>query len=240
VSASIVGSFEGMPSQPETPLAGARRRGIVRIGDTVRRPPSEASEFAESLLRYLETVAFDGAPRFRGRDEQGREILAFVAGTVARHQPPVGRKRLISVATLIRRFHDATSGSTLAGDEEVVCHGELGPHNTLFVRHDAVALIDFDSIYAGSRLDDLGHAVWFFVPIGPDAGSLPVQAARLRVFCDAYGDCEPGQVLDALAARFERARAWYAERGLAHGEARFRRSSGWLADNRPRLLGVSQ
>ena len=169
----------------------------------------------------------------------GREILTFLPGRVARHRPPVGRRRLESVGALVRRFHDATSGSSLTEGREVVCHGELGPHNTLFVRNDAVALIDFDTVHVGSRLDDLDHAAWFFVPLGKDGGTLIEQGQRLRVLCDSYGDCAPEAVLAALAGRFQRVAAWYSERGLQRCEAIFRDSAEWLARHRAPLLAAT-
>jgi hypothetical protein len=221
-------------------LVGAQPRGIVRIGDTVRRPAGESTLFGEALLLHLEVAGFQGAPRFRGRDELDREILTFVAGEVAPEQPPVGTKRLESAARLIRRFHDATAASAVAEGEQVVCHGELGPHNTLFVGDDAVALIDFDTAYPGCRLDDLGHAAWFFVPIGHNGGPIAEQGRRLRLFCDAYGALSPEAVLVALAIRFERAAGWYRERGLAYGEAVFVRNAGWLSRWRETLLGAGR
>ena len=223
----------------EVGLAGARRRGIVRTGDTIRRPPSDSTMLVEGLLAHLERVGFDGAPRFLGRDDLGREILSFLPGAVARHRPPVGRKRLESAARLIRRFHDATAGSPLVEGEEVVCHGELGPHNTLFCGSEAVALIDFDTVYPGSRLDDLGHAAWFFVPIGAGGGSVEQQGTRLRILCDGYSDCDPVAVLAALGDRFERVGAWYRERGLEFGEAKFRGFSSLLTAERAAVLAAA-
>jgi hypothetical protein len=53
---------------------------------------------------------------------------------------------------LIRCFHEATAGSPLAGGAEIVCHNELGPHNTIFVDGRPVAFIDWDEAAPGSRL----------------------------------------------------------------------------------------
>jgi hypothetical protein len=216
-------------------LAGARPRGIVRIGDTVRRPPSE-SPLAADLLRHLEAVRFAGAPKLLGVDDLGRDVLSFLPGEVMPERPPVTAERLQSAARLIRRFHDATAGSALAGDEEIVCHGELGPHNTLFSGEAAVALIDFDTAHRGSRLDDLDHAVWFFVPIAEDGGALATQGQRLRLFCDAYGGVAPEAALRALGERFERARAWYLERERERGAAIFAGLAAWLAEHRDAIL----
>jgi hypothetical protein len=73
-------------------------------------------------------------PRLLGIDERGREILTFIEGEVVEElSEPLSEARLVSAGRLIRMFHDATIGFSLAGPAEVVCHGELGPHNTVFV-----------------------------------------------------------------------------------------------------------
>jgi hypothetical protein len=44
-------------------------RGVVRVGDTVRRPATPASTYVAALLDLLEQRGFAGAPRYLGRDE---------------------------------------------------------------------------------------------------------------------------------------------------------------------------
>lgn len=49
----------------EVPLAGGRTtEGVVRVGDTVRRPTKARAPFVHELLRHLEARGFSGAPRF--------------------------------------------------------------------------------------------------------------------------------------------------------------------------------
>src|SRR5262245_35120215 len=101
----------------EIPLTGGRvTQGVVRIGDTVRRPCKLNTPFIHQLLHHLEQVEFDGAPRFLGIDGQGREILTFIEGEVP---PDLGfwsMTQLLAAARLIRRFHEATAGSALTGE----------------------------------------------------------------------------------------------------------------------------
>ena len=124
----------------EVPLAAGRQTpGVVRVGRTVCRSVGPDAPFVHDLLRYLEAVGFDGAPRLLGVDERGREVLTFVEGEVP-HDPDGYRPseiRLVKSAAMIRRLHDVTAGSDLAGDAEIVAHNELGPHNTVFVRDAA-------------------------------------------------------------------------------------------------------
>jgi hypothetical protein len=54
----------------EERLVGGDVNVVVRVGDTVRRPPGPSG--VRSLLEWYERVGFDGAPRFLGFDEQGR------------------------------------------------------------------------------------------------------------------------------------------------------------------------
>ena len=69
--------------QEEIPLHGGRvTHGIVRIGDTVRRPPTANSEFVRRLLQHLAVKGFGGAPASLGTDAQGRDVLAFIEGDV--------------------------------------------------------------------------------------------------------------------------------------------------------------
>jgi hypothetical protein len=39
---------------------------------------------------------------------------------------------LAGIARLVRQFHDLTAGTPLAGDQEVVCHNDLSPKNTVY------------------------------------------------------------------------------------------------------------
>src|SRR5260221_6573384 len=64
------------PSGTEIPLAGGNMSsGVVRVGDTVRRPAGPWTPAVHALLAHLHAVGFDGAPRPLGVDERGREVL---------------------------------------------------------------------------------------------------------------------------------------------------------------------
>src|SRR3954454_19653846 len=83
---------------------------ISRVGHTVRRPPTSPSTWA--LFDHLERVGFDGAPRFLGVDDSGREVLSFIPGEAAIEPYPdwaLTDEALVSVAELLRRYHDAAA-----------------------------------------------------------------------------------------------------------------------------------
>ena len=106
----------------EIPLAGGcQTPGVVRVGETVRRPMCPRSSFVHELLRFLEAAGFGGAPRIMGVDERGREVLSFIEGRVPHGEE--GRRlsdaHLVNAAALIRHLHDATAGSGLAARSQI-------------------------------------------------------------------------------------------------------------------------
>ena len=67
----------------EIPLLGGQLTpGIVCVGNTVRRPAKRNAAFVHDLLLFLEDQGFPFAPRFFGRDEQGRDILSYLDGAI--------------------------------------------------------------------------------------------------------------------------------------------------------------
>ena len=85
-------------------------RGVVRVGDTVRRPGMRAA--VRELLVHLELVGFSGAPRYLGVDEMDRHVVSWVEGDVP--VPPYADwamtdAALVSLGRLIRDYHDAVA-----------------------------------------------------------------------------------------------------------------------------------
>ena len=66
-----------------------------------------------ALLGHFEAVGFDGAPRFVGLDERGREVLSFVEGEPALKPVPAGDGVVRDLGRLLRRMHDAQAGFAL-------------------------------------------------------------------------------------------------------------------------------
>jgi aminoglycoside phosphotransferase (APT) family kinase protein len=185
--------------------------GVVRVGATVRRPATENSTFVRSLLALLRERGFEGAPRFLGEDEAGREVFSFIEGEVAADlDATIVDQVLVVAARQIRRYHDATAGSELAGAGEVVCHNDLSPCNFVFREGVPVGIIDFDGAAPGTRLQDLGYALFLWLNLGTDGPELDEQARRIRVFCGGYGieaDVRvAGAIVGAVAANVARLR----------------------------------
>jgi hypothetical protein len=214
-----------MRRRAEVPLPGgiANRGAVVRVGDTVRRPQRSTSPSTHALLGHLEAVGFDGAPRFLGIDEDGREILSFLPGTTVLAPYPAWAltdEALVSVADLLRDYHDAVAGfdatpyvwplsppAPFRGT--LVSHNDPNLDNVVFREERAVALIDWDLASPGSQLWDVGCAARMWAPVRPDAQIPDARRGqalrRLRLFVDAYGlpaEDRP-RLISAIAANQE-------------------------------------
>jgi Phosphotransferase enzyme family len=184
-----------------------------------------------AFLRHLENVGFGGAPRVHGTDDAGREILTFIEGDVLAAGPgwrpgdptpwPAWARTeecLLATARLLRSFHDAAA--TFAppegaawrrydvpalGSGEAVCHGDIGPHNTVYRDGLPVAFIDWDTIRPNDPIVEFGAAAWKYVPLGDatyfEASDFPTRPAlprRLAAFARAYGVDDRDTVRSAL------------------------------------------
>jgi hypothetical protein len=236
------------PDGPEIPLEGGDvTEGLVRIGDTVRRPRGQGAALVESLLTYLERQGFAGAPRFLGIDDSGRQVLSYVAGEVAGRPWPAWMKddeRIVSVAELVRAYDDAAHGFGIpagipprpeiagappsrAGAPTFVAHMDITPENVVFVDGRAAALIDFDLARPADRALEVSNLLLWWAPLMPpedreDAVRDVDAVRRARLLVDAYGLDGAGraQLVDLSINGAER--GWFAMRERAE-----RLGGGW-------------
>lgn len=188
----------------EVPLVGGNvSAGVVRVGDTVRRPAGFWSASVHAYLRHLEAVGYEGAPRSLGFDERGRHVVEHVEGDVPmpfRPRDHLGSIR--RVGRLVRDLHDASAGFVppvgarwnvvIAPDaEDLVVHHDVAPWNLVCGRRRWV-LIDWDGAGPGSRLWDLAYAAHGFVPLQPGV-PVAAAAARLDALADGYGLDDAGR-----------------------------------------------
>ena len=115
---ALTGDVSG-PLLADGPMpGGTANRGLVhRIGSTVRRPIAPAAAATHALLAHLASVGFDGAPRVVAADAT-TETLTYLDGSAAVPPMPDGLltdRALVSVAALLRRYHDAVASFDPAG-----------------------------------------------------------------------------------------------------------------------------
>jgi Phosphotransferase enzyme family len=177
-------------SAVEIPLKGGRvTAGVVRIGETVRRPVLADRTLVQELLIHAEAESFEGTPRYLGVDEQRREILSFLPGDVPEDLCCFNDRTLGAAAGLLRRFHDMSIGlmaqKGLKG--QVLCHNDWAPTNAVFRDDLPYGIIDFDTIAPGLRLWDLGYSAFTWLDLGNPTYTGGEQIRRLAVFAQGYG-----------------------------------------------------
>jgi hypothetical protein len=233
-----------MTSESEgTPLGGGwTTAGVVRVGDTVRRPRGTNGAFVEALLAHLERSGFDASPRFLGHDDRGRQMLTFVEGDVPSdcRSSVWTDEQLANSMALLRTFHDHTAGSALAGEAEVVCHHDYGPWNVVWRGGLPVAIIDFDNAAPGRRLDDLGYATWKHLNLGLIDIPASEQRRRLAVMTESYGTERDERLLAAISAAQARMQTLIETASHDHHReaalVQIRSEREWLARNGALLL----
>jgi hypothetical protein len=199
----------------EVALTGGRiTTSVVRVGETVRRPVHDSSEFVARLLQHLERLNVPWAPRYLGRDERDRDIFTYIPGCVPSRWGYFADDQVRAAARLLRSLHDATSASVLCADRSVVCHHDFGPNNAVFQDEHPVAMIDFDMIAPGEPLEDLGYSAWAWcISSRPSRPPVDVQAHQVRLLADEYGldGLARSSLVEAILERQERnARFWRA------------------------------
>jgi hypothetical protein len=238
---------------------------VTRVGDTVRRPRRPTSEATEALLDHLEHIGFSGAPRYLGSDERGREVLSYIPGEAPIAPCPAWAytdATLVSVAKLLRRYHDAVSSFDPSDynwphpiperfRQGLVSHNDPNLDNIVFDGGCAVALIDFDLASPGSAAWDLACAARLWVPLRDqrDAPAGPDRSlARLALFADAYGaskDQRAGLVdaivechrwcYDVVAAAVAQGHPTFGSQWMNGGRERTQRTHRRLLESLPEM-----
>jgi Phosphotransferase enzyme family len=190
------------------------------VGSTIRKPAGPWTPTTHALLRHLRANGFDLAPEPLGVDERDREVLAWVEGEAAfRPWPSVlgTDDGVIELAKALRRYHELArtfdpgpdavwrAGPRAVGPSEIVCHGDFAPWNTVWTSGRLVGVIDWDMAEPGHPSMDVAFLALHLVPLRPDETSAevgeddsPPRRHRLDLLCDAYGELDPREVIDAV------------------------------------------
>ncbi len=204
----------------EIPLTGGNTTsGVVRVGNTVRRPLKPASDSVHRLLQHLERKGFDKAPRFLGIDEKNREIQSFIDGDTNHFDFIWSDSRaLTAIARLLKEYHLAVADFDFrqlqwlysypdSARHEVICHNDFAPYNMIFQGNSPCGIIDFDLAGPGPVLRDVAYAAYWSVPLSfhstdmSEFGFADIAAGcqRLHSFCAEYGVVADRALLQQVA-----------------------------------------
>ena len=182
---------------------------VFRKGDVVYRNTGPWTPAVHALLRHLEAVGFQGAPRLvePGLDAEGHEMLTYIPGEFT--QPgPWSLEGAAGVGRLLRELHDATASFApppgavwqsggirkLAGRRRVISHCDMGPWNIVARDGLPVALIDWEFAGPVDPLMELAETCWLNAKLHDDVVAereglppLAERAKQLRAMVDGYG-----------------------------------------------------
>ena len=248
-------------SDEEVPLLGGNMaKGIVRVGNTVRKPSGPWTPAVHALLTHLIGVGFRGCPRSLGVDDQGRHVLEWIDGSTT--NPYLRGERspsLKEIGVLLRAFHDAAAEFVPPADS--VWGTLIDSHNPLQIVHhdlaswnfvhggDRQVIIDWDLAGPGDRLWDIGLSVHGFCGVGDTHQDVAEVSMVVCEFVAGYGlDEAQRRALIELIPRRLRSMFTHLQSGAAraqspwlqmwndgHGEY-WRRAEAVAITQSPRLL----
>ena len=233
---------------------------VERVGDTIRRPRDDGSEAVEALLLHLEHVGFEGAPRFVGHDELGRQVLTFLPGDVDsepawQHDDAANARGLGELAAWLRTLHDATRGfeppsgaqprRPLANPGSVWTHGDAHYGNSVYRDGRLVGMIDWEFAAPADPLDDpaalLAHGIRGPRPdVDDGARRQAATVVAAQAIADGYGmdAADRARLAEAAARSLEDAADFWSEIGRDAGTiARSRWRAQWFRDHAELVAG---
>lgn len=227
-------------SESEVALAGGNMSDVVLRGHAVHRTAGPWTPSIHRLLDHLHAHGVSWLPRPLGLDEQGREVLTYLPGTVPSYPMPSwvwSEEVLVEAGRRLAQVHRASAGFDSTDTVwqlpahlpiEVICLNDVAPYNMVFDdAHHLTAFIDLDTASHGPRVWDLAYLAYRLAPLAPaqDTGaglpSLAVRRHRLELLCQAYagaGDrvaVSAYAVLHTMTARLEELATFAAARAAA-------------------------
>lgn len=201
-----------------TLLGGGCVNTVAFKDNIVRRKLTDISPAIHQLLKYLEAKNLAGVPRLIDCDEN-YEYLTYIPGK------PIFRpwgdaiksdRFITSLGKWLKDYHRVIADFRLQGNakfnwgiaspepEMIVCHGDLGPWNCIQLDGEFQGIIDWDLAHYGYAMDDVAECAFTFVPICPYSSESIAQISdierlkRLAVFCEAYQQIKPDEILNYI------------------------------------------
>lgn len=225
--------------QEEILTGGRSTVGVVKIGNEVRRPHKNESDFANNFLQFLEKQNYPFSQRYLGRDEQGRDRFFYINGFVPKEIGETNLVQLCDFMKMVRQFHDISLDFT--NSKKVVCHNDLSPCNTVFQNNRPVGIIDWDSAAPGERWEDLTYILWLWINIGSHRRSEINILGQMKTALSAYNADKKtlANFADKLIWRMEKVISQMSPQNFQYERTKnwVEFSKLWVQENRIKLIG---
>ena len=181
--------------QEEHLTGGNTAESVLRLGSTVRKPVTPSTPAVHSFIAHLRAAGFEAVPEVFGLDDQGRQVLEYVPGSLfdSKNHTPSGLRR---VGAIIRELHRVAVSFQMPeaakwnircqpDKQEIICHNDLAPWN-LICGPDRWVFIDWDGAAPATRLWDLAWSAISFPPFKPEC-DLATAVAAMHELVKGYG-----------------------------------------------------
>lgn len=231
---------------------------VIRVGDTVRRPRNSGSDLVEALLIHLADAGYERAPRFRGIDSSGRQVLDFVPGAVTARprwlaDDVANAAALGRLAQHIRDLHEAAESFVPPEGSRPVrpppmtgstwSHCDVGYANSVYRGDELVAFIDWEFAAQTDPVYDLAcllHGSTRAPKLGAPDNDRRAEATRraLTAIAEGYGlsDEKAQRLPKATATLVDNAIQVLQDHGVATDVERMRWRSRWFRENSDGLI----
>jgi hypothetical protein len=162
-------------------LPGGLDGGAELVEGTVRRRAGPWTTTVQLLLSHLASAGFEGAPQHLGFDDQGREVLTFLAGRTVGSGQPWPRwvhsdHALPQVADWLRRYHAAVADFVPPAEAVwregqlwrpglIITHNDAAPYNAVWNDARLVGFVDWDMAGPMEREADFAWVAFSWVPL---------------------------------------------------------------------------
>lgn len=151
--------------------------------DVVIRNIHYWSPTVRDLLVFLEQKGFPYSPKHLGFDKPNHtERLRLIKGDSGKDvwEKIVTDEGLTAYARLLRSYHDTVAdyrphgkvlwafGEQKLQDDEIICHNDFGPWNTVWRDNKPIGILDWDLAAPGKPIDDIAYALEYSAPFRDD------------------------------------------------------------------------
>ncbi len=164
---------------------GRSTKDVMRKGTIVYRPHKKTSIFANSVLQFFAQKHIKYTQHFLGVDDNERDMYTYIDGFVPIEIGETTIEQLCEFMKIVKVLHDCSQEFTQSN--QVICHNDLSPCNTVFVNNKPIAIIDWDSAAIGERWEDLTYILWLWINIGSHKRHEIDMLGQMKTALSVYG-----------------------------------------------------
>lgn len=136
---------------------------VYRDNDYVYKPTNNIQNLMTKLLNEFDKENFKyHQSLIETKDNYNK--FTYIKGYNPNDIGRTTNEQFYEVMNILRDFHGISQN--IASVDNVICHGDLSPNNSVFDGDKIVGIIDYDSLYEGSKFEDIAYLIFTWLDIG--------------------------------------------------------------------------